>query len=322
MDVVSDVIATMRVGRARFRLSHREGEWGNRFGPYPGAGFHIVLRGSCWLLPPEGAATLLSAGDVVFLPHGAVHGMSSGADREAALLPLDPEPETGSTHLLGQGDAMAAGGTVLLCGAYRIDRGQVHPFLRALPEVVHLPAGPDRHPALAAVVELLAADLAHGKPGADAALPALLDLLLVHVLRAWLEEESAVGRSAGWCAALADPAVAAALNHLHRRPAHPWTVHELAREVGLSRTALARRFTQLVGRAPMAYLTWWRLSSAARILRDTQAPLSAVAAQVGYTSEFAFANAFKRQHGLAPGRFRRTPNGPPRVVTDEASVAP
>ncbi|MGV9453109.1 AraC family transcriptional regulator [Streptomyces sp. NPDC003635] len=324
MDVVSDVIATMRVGRAKFRLSRRGSEWGSRFGPYPGAGFHVVLRGSCWLLSPDGTATRLSVGDVVFLPHGSVHGMSSGPDREAAVLPLDVEPgaSDGAAHDVGGGldGEVVDGGAVLVCGAYRLDRGQIHPFLRALPDVVHLPAGPDRHPALAAVVELLAADLTDGKPGADAALPALLDLLLVHVLRAWLELESARGPSAGWCAALADPRVAAALNYLHRRPAHPWTVQELAHKVGMSRTAFARRFTRFVGSTPMAYLTWWRLSSAARILRDSDAPLSAVAGQVGYTSEFAFAHAFKRHHGLAPGRFRRAVREPGRVASGEAPV--
>jgi AraC-like DNA-binding protein len=181
----------------------------------------------------------------------------------------------------------------------------VHPFLRALPEVIHIPARPGRHPALRAAVDLLGADLTDARPGADAALPALLDLLLVYLLRAWLDEEASRRSGSGWCAALTDPAVAAALNHIHRQPARPWTVQELGNEVGMSRTAFARRFTSFVGQSPMAYLAWWRLSTAARILRDGDAPLATVAQQVGYTSEFAFSNAFKRTFGVAPGRFRR-----------------
>ncbi|WP_425587475.1 cupin domain-containing protein [Streptomyces shaanxiensis] len=113
---------------------------------------------------------------------------------------------------------------VLLCCAYRLDRGQVHPFLRALPEVIHIPAGPGRHPALRTAVDLLGADVRDSRPGVDAALPALLDLLLVYVLRAWLDVETSRSPSAGWCAALTDPAIAAALNHIHRHTAHPWTV--------------------------------------------------------------------------------------------------
>ncbi|MFC7589846.1 helix-turn-helix transcriptional regulator [Nonomuraea antimicrobica] len=92
---------------------------------------------------------------------------------------------------------------------------------------------------------------------------------------------------------------------MHRDPSHPWSVADLGARVGLSRAAFARRFAALVGQPPLAYLTWWRLAGAGRLLRDTDAPLSEIAARVGYGSEFAFANAFKRQYGLAPGRYRR-----------------
>ncbi|MDQ0938949.1 AraC family transcriptional regulator [Streptomyces sp. V1I1] len=314
MDVFSDVIATMRIGRAKFTHSRRGGQWGNRFGPYPGAGFHIVLRGSCWMLSPDGSPRLLTAGDVVFLPHGAMHGMSSSPDRVPAELPPEPEAR-GEDSFLGDGEhEPAPGEALLLCGAYRLDRGQVHPFLRALPEVIHIPARPGHHPALRAAVDLLGADLTDARPGADAALPALLDLLLVYLLRAWLDEEASRRSGSGWCAALTDPAVAAALNHIHRRPARPWTVQELGNEVGMSRTAFARRFTSFVGQSPMAYLAWWRLSTAARILRDGDAPLATVAQQVGYASEFAFSNAFKRTFGVAPGRFRREHRAAPVSV--------
>ncbi|GAB2856648.1 AraC family transcriptional regulator [Lentzea nigeriaca] len=297
VDVFTDVIATMRVGRAKFTRSRWSGPWGHRFGPYPGAGFHVVVRGSCWLIPPAGAPVRLDTGDVVFLPHGALHGLSDRPDRTTADLP--PARET--DHAGDDPDA----DTHLVCGAYRLDRGQAHPFLRTLPEVLHLRARPGRHPALRAAVDLLGADVAESRPGAGAALPALLDLLLVYLLRAWLEEESERSPGTGWCAAFSDPVVATALRHVHREPAHPWTVSELAGRVGMSKTAFARRFTALVGQSPMAYLTWWRLSTGARLLRDGDETLASVARQVGYTSEFAFATAFKREFGVPPGRFRR-----------------
>ncbi|CAL9675264.1 IS5 family transposase IS4811 [Streptomyces sp. enrichment culture] len=305
MDVFSDVIATMRVGRAKFTRSQRSGTWGNRFGPYPGAGFHVVLSGSCWLLSPNGPATLLTSGDVVFLPHGTMHGMSDSPDRTAAALPPEPQPPGADGLLADLSDQSAPGDTLLLCGAYRLDRGQAHPFLRALPEIVHLPARPGRHPALRAAVDLLATEVAHPRQAADITLPALLDLLLVYLLRAWLDEQSPQSPGSGWPAALTDPAVATALNLLHREPARPWTVQELATKTGMSRAAFAKRFTTLTGQTPIAYLTWWRLSTAAKILRTSDTTLATVAQQVGYTSEFAFANAFKRTFGTAPGRFRR-----------------
>ncbi|MEV8532432.1 AraC family transcriptional regulator [Streptomyces sp. NPDC051211] len=311
MDVFSDVIATMRAGRAKFTRTRRSGVWGNRFGPDPGAGFHVVLGGGCWLIPPAGAPVRLSAGDVVFLPHGAQHGLSDSPDRTLASLPPAPPPGSPEMRALETGSAAAPatptdpGEVRMLCGAYRLDRGQTHPFLRGLPEVIHLPARLGRHASLRSAVDLLSADLEQDRPGAEAALPALLDLLLVYLLRAWLEEQAELRPGNGWCAALGDPAVAAALNHIHRQPAHPWTVQALGTAVGLSRTAFAKRFTAYVGQSPMAYLSWWRMNTAARLLRADDSPLSAIAQQVGYTSEFAFSHAFKRAHGRAPGRFRR-----------------
>ncbi|MFI9407946.1 AraC family transcriptional regulator [Nocardia sp. NPDC052316] len=316
----SDVIATMRAGQAKFTRTRRNGPWGNRFGPYPGAGFHLVLRGSCWLLPVDGTPIQLAAGDVVFLPHGSLHGVSDRPGRAAATLPLGPQPGPGLLDDFTE--AAAPGDTLLLCGAYRLDRGQAHPFLRALPEIVHLPARPGRHPALRNAVDLLAAELTEPRPGSDATLPALLDLLLVYLLRAWLDEEAAHRPDSGWLAALTDPTVASALNHLHRDPARPWTVQELSTTIGMSRTVFAQRFTALVGQSPMAYLTWWRLNIAARLLRDGDAPLATIAQQVGYTSEFAFSNAFKRHFGVAPGRFRRAQRAPVDPPTPEAARAP
>jgi AraC-like DNA-binding protein len=135
--------------------------------------------------------------------------------------------------------------------------------------------------------------------------PALLDTLLLYILRTWFDRQPASGAATGWAAALNDRATTAALRAMHRDPARPWTVATLAAEAGLSRAPFARRFTALVGQPPLNYLTWWRMTLAARLLRESDAPLNAVAGRVGYGSEFAFANAFKRRYGTAPGRYRR-----------------
>jgi AraC-like DNA-binding protein len=198
-------------------------------------------------------------------------------------------------------DTMRDGSVVLLCGAYLLDGARPHPLLSELPPVVHLPARVGQHGALRSLVELLAAELTRRGPGTDAIVPALLDALLTYMLRGCFDE----GHPAtGWSAALTDPAILAALNRIHADPACHWTVAGLAAEAGLSRSAFARRFALLAGRPPLAYLSWWRMTLAARLLRESDAPLSSVARQTGYTSEYAFANAFKREFGIAPGRYR------------------
>lgn len=120
------------------------------------------------------------------------------------------------------------------------------------------------------------------------------------MIRAWTAEST----TGTWPAALGDPATAAALRALHSDPAAPWTIGRLAAEAGVSRPTLARRFTTLVGRPPMAYLTWWRLTRAAALLRDTDAPLATVARRVGYASPYALSHAFRREFGTTPGRYR------------------
>jgi AraC-like DNA-binding protein len=206
----------------------------------PGAGFHVVLGGSCWLLPPAGAPIALAAGDVVLMPRGADHALADQADE---------------------------------------------------------------HTPLRSVVDLLVAEVTAQPLGSGAAVPALLDTMLLFLLRAWFEISGA--RGGGWAAALCDPAVAAALRAVHDDPAHAWSVSELAALATVSRATLARRFDATIGEPPLSYLARWRILVAARLLRDTADPLAAVGHAVGYGSEFAFAKAFKRHHGVAPGAYRR-----------------
>jgi AraC-like DNA-binding protein len=154
-------------------------------------------------------------------------------------------------------------------------------------------------------VELLGGKLDRPLPGIGAIVPALLDTLLLCILRAWFEQRPQHESATGWAAALNDPAIVAALTGIHHDPAHPWTVEELGSRAGLSRAAFARRFTALIGQPPLTYLTWWRMTTAGQRLRESDAPLRVVARQAGYTSEIAFAAAFKREYGLTPGRYRR-----------------
>ncbi|WP_329381708.1 AraC family transcriptional regulator [Streptomyces sp. NBC_01351] len=311
MDVLSDVVAVTRTGRPRSAHVRWHAPWGQQFAAVPGsAGFQIILQGSCWLLPPDAEPVQLDTGDVVFLPHGSGHTLADTP--ETLLTAPDCAPDEGqqpySTYALDTVDRSGGGGpvTVVLCGAYELDPSRTHPLLRTLPDLIHLPAHPGRRPELRSAVELLAAELESPRLGTDAVVPALLDTLLLYILRIWFDEQPSQANTRGWAAALNDPPVTAALHAIHRDPAAPWTVAGLAEEAGLSRAPFARRFAMLVGQPPLGYLTWWRMTTAARLLRTSDVPLRSIAAQVGYTSEFAFAHAFKRTHGTAPGTYRRT----------------
>ncbi|MFI6159424.1 AraC family transcriptional regulator [Micromonospora haikouensis] len=310
MDVLSDVITVLRTGRPRSARVAWHAPFAQHFAPVPGAaGFQIVLQGPCWLVLPGSDPVPLAAGDVVFRPHGRGHTLADSPSTRPtapACHPDDPQPlQSYATSTAGGPTGTDSPATVTLCGAYELDQARTHPLLEDLPELVHLPAHLGRHPALRATVDLLAAELERPRLGTDAIVPALLDTLLLHILRAWLDEQRSSVTTAGWAAALNDPVTLAALQAIHRDAARPWTVATLAAEAGLSRAPFARRFATRLGQPPLTYLTWWRMTTAARLLRESDAPLRAIAAQVGYASEFAFATAFKRQHGTAPGRYRR-----------------
>jgi AraC-like DNA-binding protein len=300
MDVLSDAIGVMRTGRPHSAEIRKCAPWGVRAAPFSGSGFHVVLEGTCWLIPSSGAAIALSAGDVVCLPHGCGHALADNPSTPLTGAPVASLPEVAPTADDGDGAT-----TVLLCGAYTLDRTRPHPLFEELPEVIHLPARLGHRSPLHAAVNLLGDEIARPDQGTEAVVAALLDMMLLYILRAWLAQQTDGGPPAGWAATLSDPVIAAALRHIHQEPARQWTVEELGTRTGLSRAAFSRRFTTLVGKPPLGYLTWWRMTLAAQLLRDSDKPVQSVAQRTGYTSEFAFAKAFKRELGVAPGRYRR-----------------
>ncbi|WP_116246499.1 AraC family transcriptional regulator [Nocardiopsis sp. FIRDI 009] len=324
MDVLSDVVGTIRSGQPRAARVEWHSPWGMRFPGVSGAGFQVVLQGSCWLRADGSDPVRLGVGDVVFLPHGHGYALSDRPDTPlgdlACVSSLDagvngapvsefvcdaqgtrPRSRFGSAALGSfDGDAPSC---VTVGGAYQTRASRPHPMLAELPDVVHLPARVGRHPELSWAVDLLGRELETSHHGGDTVVPALLDILLMYILRAFLEEHRPEA-ACGWIGALRDPAVSAAIRAVHEDPAHPWTVAELGERAGLSRAAFSRRFTAMVGQPPLAYVTWWRLTRARALLRETDAPIGAIAARVGYGSQFAFANAFKREFGTSPGRYR------------------
>lgn len=306
MDIVGEAIASMRAGASTAARCAVRAPWGMRFSRIGGAGFHVVLQGSALLLPPDEQEPIrLNVGDVVFVSHGRSHAL---VDDPAS--PQFAMPETGDDDLLiPQGDGQM---TSMLCGSYYLDDIRPHPLIAALPEVIHLPAQVGGESRVQSIVDLLGAEMDERAPGSSAAVPALLDLLLLYIVRTWYRRQAEQGRG-GWAAALRDPAISTALGLIQGSPAIPWTVAGLAAEAGLSRANFAQRFTDLVGSPPLTYLTWWRMTLAGRLLTLDDQPLSAIARQVGYQSEFAFSKAFKREFAVSPTAYRRRQGA--RIVT-------
>jgi AraC-like DNA-binding protein len=312
VDVLADALTAMRTGRPRSARAEVRAPWGLRFPAFTGTTFHVVLRGTCWLLDAEtdteadadadaetGRHLRLGPGDVVFLRRATEHVLAD--DPASPVCGFEPDNvgngPIGRVRLDGPGAA-----SVLLCGAYLLDGERQHPMLRELPRVLHLPARD--HGQLRQLIDLLGQEIDDPRPGADGVVPALVDAMLLYILRAWIAGRSAA--PGGWAAALTDPAISAALQGIHAQPEHPWTVSGLAGRSAMSRTTFAQRFTELVGQPPLTYLTWWRMTVAARLLRASDAPLAAVGRQVGYASPYAFARAFRREYGIAPGRYRHS----------------
>ncbi|MCC3765778.1 AraC family transcriptional regulator [Glycomyces sp. TRM65418] len=306
MDVLSDVLAVLQTGRPFAGRFNRTGPWSNHHRSHPDAfGVQIVLRGGAVVTTEAGTTFKLDEGDVLVLPRGSAHTVADSPDAPPGP-PCTAGDERAGVVLRSAEDPDAT--HVSLCLAYEMAPGRTHPMLAAIPDFVRLPADAAARPELAGAIAMLDGELRAERSGGDTLVTALLDAVLMYLLRAMLEGQARHCGFDGWAAALADRSVGAALQAVHAEPERQWSVASLGEVAGLSRSAFSRRFTELVGQPPLAYLTSWRLTLAARLLADTDAPLATVARRVGYASEFAFAAAFKRDFGQPPGRFRkRTP---------------
>ncbi len=293
MDVLSDVITGMRAGRPYSSLTAADESWTMDIPSFEGARLHAVTAGRCRVITPQEPVVTLGPGDAILFPHGTAHVLEAAND----------------------------GTTQIVCGAYQLDQVRPHPLIQELPDVMSLPARADRYSGLQASIDLLRNELTEQPPGRDAVLPALLDVLFVHLIRAWFTARVHL-QDTGWCVALGDEAIARSLRAMHEHPADPWTVESLGAQAGLSRAAFARRFTTLVRLPPLTYLTWWRLTTAAGLLQSTDAPLAAVARRSGYGSPYAFANAFKREYGISAGKYRHQRRADHRHLSEWTPAVP
>jgi AraC-like DNA-binding protein len=314
-DPVSEVLRAVRIRSTVYCRSVMGAPWGFGVMAHGNPAFHVVTTGACWLeVDGEPDQVPLTAGDLVVLPTGQRHWLrddpASPATELEEILASTPLDEHGRLHHGGGGSR-----TGLLCGGFALEGGAAHPVLRVLPVTV-LIRGVDGHPVpwLAATLALLSAETASAAPGAEEIVSRLADALLAQALRVALAElQSSDGAGV---LALRDPQMAAAIERIHRRPDHAWTVGELAAEVALSRSAFSARFRQVVGEPPKQYMTRTRLAHAAALLHKTDASLAEIALKIGYGTEFSFAKAFKRTFGIAPGTYRGQQHGVPGLGRD------
>jgi len=268
--------------------------------------FHFVTEGRCKVRLSNGGGETLtaSAGDLILIPQDDRHLLGS----DVAIAPLEGDSlfaEGGANAEIVQLRHGGGGATTrFVCGYLACSRSVCRPLLEALPRALAIPIGDG--PASTLLRELLRVGVRESsalRPGAGSLLAKLSELMFVEALRRYVENLPPQGM--GWLAGLRDPQVGRALALMHGEPGKAWTVDELAREVALSRSALAERFAGLVGEPPMQYLTRWRLALAAQMLRAGREAVGRVAERSGYESDAAFNRAFKREFGMPPAAWRR-----------------
>ena len=335
MDAFSEILSGVKLNGAVFFSAEFSAPWGfsapasSRLAADLDLGaahvvlYHFVIDGGAVVDLADGPSVELTPGDVVIFPHGDPHHMSSG--KGAAR----PFPNYGISAKIKARDltALQAGGggdtSRFVCGYMVCDPFLSRPILNGLPPVFKVNVRTDRsgHWLENSIMHLVE-EAASGRVGSEAMLAKLSEALFVDTLRRYVS--GLPEQQMGWLAGARDPIVGKSLGLLHSRVAHPWTIADLASEVGISRSALVERFTRYLSEPPMTYLARWRLQLAARSLESTPRGVAEIAADVGYESEAAFNRAFKREFGQPPGRYRGDRRSAPAKKTGdrvEASAA-
>jgi AraC-like DNA-binding protein len=307
MDPLASLLYEVRSSGAVFSRNLLTPPWSVRFADGTPLTLVTLPRGAGWVVPDDAPPVALGPGDVAVVTGTGPFRVADDARAQAPPLYIvhpdrcttaDGEDITDDVILGPRTCGDGSGGPdVLLVGGYRVGGRVSERLLTALPRTLVV-----RQEQPGPLLDLAAEEISRDAPGQQAVLDRLLDLLLLATLREWFAGPDA--DPPGWYRALGDPVTGRALRLIHDRPAHPWTVAALAEEAGVSRATLARRFAELVGRPPMAYLTEWRLALAADLLARTDATVDAIARRVGYRSAFGLSVAFQRVYGTRPSHHR------------------
>jgi AraC-like DNA-binding protein len=304
MDPLSEVLSLLEP--RSYKLGGFDGgaAWSLRFGAHDGIKCYSVVAGGAWLAVDGEAPVWLSNGDCFLLPRGRPFRVATDLS-----LPAEDYQRyfSGTTRVNGL-IQVDGGGTVAVVGAFfQLDGPHAGLLLGMLPPLVVLQSEADKA-ALRWSFERMRQELANPQPGSALITQQLATMILVQAIRLHLAE--AAGEGVGWLFALADRQIGAAITAIHAAPARRWTVEALAAEAGMSRSSFAARFKAMVGKAPLAYVTRWRMVLAGERLARRGDPVGVVALALGYESESAFSTAFKREMGISPRTYLRTRNEP------------
>ncbi len=298
MDLLSELLRELRMESAGFRRLELRAPWRLTFQQDRLRGIHIVAAGRCELELAGNPVVALAAGDLVLTPRADPHVLRSPGNTKGRTVSALELARLGDRERIRSGAVGEP--TVIACGAFLFHEVD-HPALGGMPRTIVVRGEHGRPPEwLGPYLDVVLAEARHGGSGTDVVMARLSDALVARVLRFHIERSD----SEGWLAALRDPSLARALGAMHDELARPWTVAQLAKLAGLSRAAFSARFTAALGEPPVQYLLGRRMRVAMTLLRHEQAALASVAARVGYGSEAAFATAFKRYVGVAPGKWR------------------
>lgn len=319
IDVLSDVLRAVRLTGAVYFTVHATHPWSAEAALTKEAlplimpnvehmiSYHVVTEGSCYGILPGAEPVKLEAGDVIVFPHGDSHIMSSSPE-----LRNGPKPDLRAgdpSQLPFRLEEFKRGGdsgetTFFICGFLGCDARPFNPLLATLPKIMHVSArNTPKAIWLNHFVQYAATECREKRSGGECVLAKMSELLFVEIVRIYLD--SLPPDQTGWLAGLRDPYVGQALSLLHARAAQHWTLEDLAREVGLSRSVFAERFNDIVGQPPMQYLAQWRMQVAAGLLTHSTAKVASVARDAGYESEAAFSRAFKKAAGFSPAEWRK-----------------
>ena len=288
--------------------------------------YHVLLRGMCWGAIVGESPVRIATGDIVLFPHGDAHVMSSApgmrapaatssdVERKQEQLPFTLHLSAAEKRVGIPPDELSD--AVLVCGFLGCDLRPFNPLIATLPRLMHLRAH-EGQDLVAQFMRQAVVESKNKRPGGEAMLERMSEMMFIDAVRRYIE--SLPEESRGWLAGLRDRFVGRALSLMHDAPALAWTVDELSRQVGLSRSALHERFAEMIGQPPMQYLANWRIQVGAGLLRNTTATVAAVAQEVGYESEATFAKAFKRLVGKPPALWRRQTR--PRPVPAQGTGA-
>lgn len=314
VDVVSEILSVIRMQGSLYFSTRFTPPWSILVPAFERVcRYHLVVRGQCWVRVRDASApVLLRAGDLIVIPHGQEHTLADEAERQPLALDevLKHAGFRGEGALVYSGEATpeprsipSGAETSMVCGHFVFDQAMLHPLLAELPS--HLVVRKEERGDtdwLDRTIEFVASEVERDEIGREAIVNRCSEIFFVHVLRAHVQR-SAGGQ--GFLAALKDHAIGRVLRAIHAAPKQDWTVDDLAREAGLSRTVLMERFNASVGMPPIGYLTRWRMQIAKRLLSDTRLPIKEIGHRVGYTAGRAFVRAFTREAGRTPAMFRR-----------------